>query len=93
MSAEDAFSKSDTLSQFKSLAVLFQLGGSIAAGLINLVSQPLMALPLMATYNTKTGIGGGYGWANTSAALTRANMNLKWPGWGDPAWIKEKRNR
>ena len=89
VSAEDAFSKSDTLSQFKSMAVLFQLGGSIAAGLINLVSQPLMALPLMATYNTKTGIGGGYGWGNTSAALSRANWNLKWPGWGDPDWIKK----
>ena len=89
ISAEDAFSKSDTLSQFKSLAVLFQLGGNLASGFINLTSQPLMALPLMAYYNTKTGIGGGYGMIASSTALVRANIDLKNPKWGDPIWIKE----
>ena len=89
ISAEDMFSKSDLLSQFKSLAVLFQLGGNIASGLVNTTSLPLMALPLLATYNQHTGIGGGYGFTAAGAAITRAVGNLKGMSWGDPSWIKE----
>ncbi|QDP53656.1 MAG: hypothetical protein Unbinned5406contig1000_2 [Prokaryotic dsDNA virus sp.] len=87
ISAEDALSKGP-LSVMKAIAVAMQLGGSIAAGLINLTSIPLMAMPYMATYNHKTGTGGGFGFGASTVELTKAGINLKNIKWADPAWIK-----
>ena len=87
ISAEDDLSKGP-LSVMKSIAVAMQLGGSIAAGLVNLTSIPLMALPYMATYNHKTGTGGGFGFGASTVELTKAGINLKNIKWADPAWIK-----
>ena len=86
VSAEDYMQKGP-LATAKSAAVLMQLGGSIATGLINLTSLPLMAAPLLATYNPKTGIGGGYGAQAATSELIRAAKNLGGKNWGDPNWI------
>ena len=88
ISVEDALSKGP-LSALKNLAVAMQLGGSIAAGLINLTSIPLMAAPYMATYNQNLGTGGGYGASATTVELSRAAINLKNIKFADPTWIRE----
>ena len=88
ISVEDALSKGP-LSALKNLAVAMQLGGSIAAGIINLTSIPLMAAPYMATYNYNLGTGGGYGASATTVELSRAAINLKNIKFADPMWIKE----
>ena len=88
ISVEDALSKGP-LSALKNLAVAMQLGGSIAAGLINLTSIPLMAAPYMATYNHNLGTGGGYGASATTVELSRAAINLKNIKFADPTWIRK----
>ena len=87
ISVEDALSKGP-LSALKNLAVAMQLGGSIAAGIINLTSIPLMAAPYMATYNYNLGTGGGYGASATTVELSKAAINLKNIKFADPTWIR-----
>ena len=88
ISVEDELSKGP-LSGLKNLAVAMQLGGSIAAGLVNLTSLPLMAIPYMATYNSKLGTGGGYGFMQAGIQISKALKDLKNPKWADPAWIRD----
>ena len=88
ISAEDMLSKGP-LATAKSMAVLMQLGGSIATGFINLTSLPLMAAPLLASYNPQTGVGGGYGAQAATTELIRAGKNLGNKNWADPNWIKQ----
>jgi hypothetical protein len=88
ISVEDELSKGP-LSGLKNLAVAMQLGGSIAAGLVNLTSLPLMAIPYMATYNSKLGTGGGYGFMQSGIQISKALKDLKNPKWADPAWIRD----
>lgn len=88
ISVEDELSKGP-LSSLKNLAVAMQLGGSIAAGLVNLTSLPLMTVPYMATYNSKLGTGGGYGYMQSANEIRRAMGNLKAIKWADPTWIND----
>lgn len=56
----------------KVLAVSSQLGGSVATGLINSMSMVTHSIPYLATYNPKTGFGGGFGITNASYEMQKA---------------------
>ena len=58
--------------KLKALAVTSQLGGTLAAGLINFGTMVTHAPAVLATYNPERGFGGGFGFANSSAELIRA---------------------
>ena len=43
----------------------------------------------MATYNSKLGTGGGYGFMQSGIQISKALKDLKNPKWADPAWIRD----
>ena len=76
VSTED-FLAGEAGSAFKLLTVTSQLGGSVATGIINMVSMATHSVPFLATYNPKTGYGGGFGLMNSNAAMIKALRNVK----------------
>ena len=64
-------------SKLKMATVMLQLGGNFATALINLTSIPMHSLPLLASYNAKRGVGGGFSTTKAAAALVRAGKNMK----------------
>jgi len=58
---------------------IFQLGGSIAQGVMNLSSPYTNWMPYMASYNSRNGFGGGFGMGSVIAeyhkALTQVGAN------------------
>lgn len=75
-STEDILS-GEVGSRLKLIAVLFQLGGSVATAVINMMSMATHAVPYLATYNPKRGYGGGFGFSASGAAMIRAASNMK----------------
>ena len=75
-STEDILS-GEVGSRLKLIAVLFQLGGSVATAIINMMSMATHAVPYLATYNPKRGYGGGFGFSASGAAMVRAASNMK----------------
>jgi len=76
VSTED-FLAGEVGSGFKLLTVTSQLGGSVATGMINMISMATHSVPFLATYNPKTGYGGGFGLMNSNAAILKALRNVK----------------
>jgi hypothetical protein len=60
----------------RTFTVVMQLGGSVASGLLNLVSLPLAVAPYLAGFNYQTGRGGGFGDMKTATELGRATGNI-----------------
>ena len=71
-STEDVLETSKLGQNLKILAVSSQLGGSVATAIINSMSMVTHSIPFLATYNPKTGYGGGFGISASSAAMLRA---------------------
>jgi hypothetical protein len=63
-------------SGLRTFTVVTQLGGSVASGLLNLVSLPLAVAPYLAGFNYQTGRGGGFGDMKTATELGRATGNI-----------------
>jgi len=64
---------SDTFGQaVRTWTAVMQLGLSPATAALNMVSVPLNILPLLATYNKRNGMGGGFGFPQASTALFTA---------------------
>ena len=59
-------------SQVRSVTTVAQIGLAFASAVTNLTSLPLHALSGLATYNDKTGFGGGFGEINSAKALIKA---------------------
>lgn len=59
-------------SRIRSATGLFQLGGSIATGLLNPIGMYVNGLPFLASYNAKTNFGGGFGATAATYELNRA---------------------
>ena len=59
-------------SQVRSVTTVVQIGLAFASAVTNLTSLPLHALSGLATYNDKTGFGGGFGEINSAKALIKA---------------------
>ena len=74
VSTEDILS-GEVGSRFKLFAVLFQLGGSVATAFINAVSMVSHSIPYLATYNSKRGFGGGFGFDKAAWAMSRASYS------------------
>ena len=87
-STEDILS-GDVGSQLKLAAVLFQLGGSVASAVINLVSLGSHSIPYLSFYNAKTAFGGGYGFARSSAEIFSAMRALKNVNFAEPSFIQK----
>ena len=60
----------------KLATVTTQLGGSFATGIINMVSMITHSIPYLATYNSKSGFGGGFGLVNAAKEMTTAVANM-----------------
>jgi hypothetical protein len=66
-----------------------QLGGSFASAALNIISLVTHASTFLASYNKKTGFGGGYGRSKTAVELMRASSNVKNPLFMDSAKIEK----
>ncbi len=62
-------------SRFKLYAVLLQLGGSIATAAVNMMSMITHTIPYLGSYNPNRGYGGGFGFAKSAGAMSRAAYN------------------
>ena len=87
-STEDILS-GEVGSRLKLIAVLFQLGGSVATSAINAVSMVSHSVPYLATYNPKRGYGGGFGFSASAAAMVRAAKNMKNGKLAEFAYVNE----
>ena len=87
-STEDMLS-GEAGSALKLLAVLMQLGGSVATAVINLASLATHSLPYLSYYNSARGFGGGYGETKSAAALWKAAGDLKNPKLSDAAFLND----
>ena len=58
------FEASKMAAGVRSFASLFQLGGSIATGTLNFIGVYVNGLPYLSSHNSKTGFGGGFGFAS-----------------------------
>jgi len=63
-------------SPLMSLTAAFQLGGAAAPAIVNLMSLATHAIPYLATYNKKTGYGGGHGMGASFMAISRASKDM-----------------
>ena len=68
---------------------LVQLGLALAPGMVNLTSIITHAGPMLATYNPKTGYGGGYGLGPSYVALAKAGRNMAKIGLGNVAPLQK----
>jgi len=68
---------------------LVQLGLALAPGLVNLTSIITHAGPVLATYNKKTGYGGGFGLGPSYAALSKAGKDMARAGLGDATSLQK----
>ena len=75
-STEDMLSKGYGAT-VRNLTVRMQLGGSFASAALNIISLVTHASTFLASYNKKTGFGGGYGMSKTAVELMRASSNVK----------------
>jgi len=63
-------------SSLMSLAAMMQLGGSVAAGLINLMALETHTVLYLSTFNKKTGFGGGHDFMPSFIEMHRAGSHL-----------------
>ena len=63
-------------SLLKTATVAFQLGGSVATGMVNLVSLISHTIPYLGTYNSRNGYGGGFGMIQSSGYVFDAIKDM-----------------
>ena len=63
------FDLNGTVSTMRTATSLAYLGGSIASGVLNVISVATNVLPFLATYNSKRAFGGGFGFGKAGAEL------------------------
>lgn len=76
---ESDLEASGLVSTWRSYTSLVQLGGSIATGLLNPVSVYTNGVPYLASYNSKTAFGGGFG-GRALIEVNRAFAQVGVPG-------------
>ena len=75
-STEDILENTKIGQNLKVLAVSSQLGGSVATAIINSMSMVTHSIPYLATYNPKTGYGGGFGMSASAYEMQRAAREM-----------------
>ena len=73
------FAQAGLAGTIRNWTVIPQLGGSIATGVLNLISLPVNLLPMLATYNSNRAFGGGFGFGNSAAAMASATNAVGYP--------------
>jgi hypothetical protein len=77
---ESDFGSGDTVSRVRAAVSMMQLGASPATAALNLVSLVTNTLPYLATYNSQTAFGGGFGFGPAQAAMFKALRQVGGPG-------------
>jgi hypothetical protein len=77
------FGSGDFGSKLRMWTTIAQLGGSLAVGLLNVVSLVTNVTPSLSGFNQKNGFGGGFGWARSSTTLSHALWQTKNPAQSD----------
>lgn len=88
INAEDLLS-TDIGSKLKLWTVVMQLGGSIASGVVNLTSVLTNTIPYLATRNSKTAYGGGFGFAKTMASVANAMSDMSNYKLSDAVYLRQ----
>lgn len=73
---ESDFEGGKIASQARAYTSLFQLGGSLATGILNLVTLFTNTMPYLMSYNAKNGFGGGFGVGEVVAQMHTAMMQV-----------------
>lgn len=82
---ESNFGSGPVASRVRAYTATWQLGGSLAQGALNLISPYTNWMPYMASYNAKSGFGGGFGIGRVQAEYHRAFTKIGAPGIGNLA--------
>lgn len=69
---ESDFGAKPWVSGLRATTSMVQLGGSIATGAMNFVALETNVVPYLASYNSKTAFGGGFGLGNVHREMIRA---------------------
>ena len=77
---ESDFEGSGMISAWRSYTSLVQLGGSLATGILNPISVYTNGVPYLASYNSKTAFGGGFGAGRALTEVQRAFKQVGLPG-------------
>jgi hypothetical protein len=77
---ETDFGAGPVASRVRAYTSVWQLGGSLAQGVLNLLSPYTNWMPYMASLNTKTGFGGGFGIGKVQSAYHSAFRQVGGPG-------------
>lgn len=77
---ESDFGAGPVASFLRASTSMMHLGGSVATGALNLLSLVTNGMPYLASYNPKTGFGGGFSLGRVTAEMSRASMQVGAPG-------------
>jgi hypothetical protein len=77
---EADFGSGPVLSRLRSYTGMVQLGGTIAQGILNILSVETNWKPYMASFNQRTGFGAGFNYFSATAEYNRAFMKIGGPG-------------
>jgi hypothetical protein len=84
---ESDFGSGAVASNVRAYTSMLQLGGSIATGALNYIGAITNGIPYLATYNSKTAFGGGFGLGRSLAefqrALSQVGLIRSLPGVGE----------
>jgi hypothetical protein len=69
---EADFGSGEVVSSVRAYTSVFQLGFSVATGALNYIGALTNGIPYLATYNSKTAFGGGFGFGKSMAEFTIA---------------------
>lgn len=86
-SVENAFGRA--AGGVMSTTAALQLGLSVASAAVNMGSLATHAIPYLASYNPKTGFGGGFSSTRATAAVGLALRNLKNSGMGNATYLAD----
>jgi len=77
---ETDFGAGPVASRVRAYTSVWQLGGSLAQGVLNLLSPYTNWMPYMASFNAKNGFGGGFGIGKVQSAYHSAFRQVGAPG-------------
>jgi hypothetical protein len=78
--SESNFGAGRTVSALRAATSIFQLGGSIAQGVMNMSSPYTNWMPYMMSHNSRNGFGGGFGTGAVVSAYHKALTQVGAPG-------------
>lgn len=77
---ESDFGSGETAARIRAATSMMQLGASPATAMLNVISVATNTIPYLATYNSDTAFGGGFGVGPATAAISKALGQVGGPG-------------